>query len=71
MELKSLLENKTELKDPHPLGHCSAFIKPLPANQDLVFAHDSWYSYAAMLRILKLYKFNYRLTPGLYNPLRI
>jgi hypothetical protein len=36
-------------------GHCSALIRLLPGNTDLLAAHDTWTSYQSMLRILKRY----------------
>ncbi|XP_037702247.1 phospholipase B-like 1 [Choloepus didactylus] len=40
------------------LGHCSALIKVLPGFENIYFAHSSWYTYAAMLRIYKHWDFN-------------
>ncbi|XP_004460380.2 phospholipase B-like 1 [Dasypus novemcinctus] len=40
------------------LGHCSALIKVLPGFENIFFAHSSWYTYAAMLRIYKHWDFN-------------
>ncbi|KAG8513806.1 Phospholipase B-like 1 [Galemys pyrenaicus] len=40
------------------MGHCSALIKVLPGFENLYFAHSSWYTYAAMLRIYKHWDFN-------------
>ncbi|XP_030649443.1 phospholipase B-like 1 [Chanos chanos] len=45
-----------EFKEP-PMGHCSALIKMLPGYENLLFAHSSWYTYAAMLRIYKHWDF--------------
>ncbi|XP_036312167.1 phospholipase B-like 1 isoform X2 [Pipistrellus kuhlii] len=39
-------------------GHCSALIKVLPGFENIYFAHSSWYTYAAMLRIYKHWDFN-------------
>ncbi|XP_063078392.1 phospholipase B-like 1 [Engraulis encrasicolus] len=41
-----------------PMGHCSALIKMLPGFEDLLFAHSSWYTYAATMRIYKHWDFN-------------
>ncbi|XP_016052929.1 PREDICTED: phospholipase B-like 1 [Miniopterus natalensis] len=41
-------------------GHCSALIKVLPGFENIFFAHSSWYTYAAMLRIYKHWDFNIR-----------
>ncbi|XP_017383812.1 phospholipase B-like 1 isoform X2 [Cebus imitator] len=40
------------------MGHCSALIKVLPGFENILFAHSSWYTYAAMLRIYKHWDFN-------------
>lgn len=40
------------------MGHCSALIKVLPGYENILFAHSSWYTYAAMLRIYKHWDFN-------------
>ncbi|XP_014689697.2 phospholipase B-like 1 [Equus asinus] len=42
------------------MGHCSALIKVLPGFENIFFAHSSWYTYAAMLRIYKHWDFNIR-----------
>lgn len=39
------------------MGHCSALIKLLPGFENLLFAHSSWYTYAATLRIYKHWDF--------------
>lgn len=39
------------------MGHCSALIKVLPGYENIYFAHSSWYTYAAMLRIYKHWDF--------------
>ncbi|XP_061458353.1 putative phospholipase B-like 2 [Rhineura floridana] len=41
-------------------GSCSAFIKLLPGNQDLLVSHDTWNAYQSMLRILKKYTLPFR-----------
>ena len=43
-------------------GHCSALIRLLPGNADLLVAHDTWNSYQSMLRILKRYSLPFRLS---------
>nr|BAN82155.1 phospholipase b [Ovophis okinavensis] len=35
------------------MGHCSALIKVLPGYENIYFAHSSWFTYAATLRIYK------------------
>uniref|UniRef100_UPI0037E95D85 phospholipase B-like 1 isoform X2 n=1 Tax=Semicossyphus pulcher TaxID=241346 RepID=UPI0037E95D85 len=42
------------------MGHCSALIKLLPGYENLLFAHSSWYTYAATMRIYK--HWNFRIT---------
>uniref|UniRef100_A0A8B9K679 Phospholipase B-like n=1 Tax=Astyanax mexicanus TaxID=7994 RepID=A0A8B9K679_ASTMX len=39
------------------MGHCSALIKMLPGYENLLFAHSSWYTYAASMRIYKHWDF--------------
>lgn len=45
-------------------GSCSALIKLLPDNRDLLMSHDTWNNYQSMLRILKRYDFSYRTSPN-------
>ncbi|POI34529.1 hypothetical protein CIB84_001719, partial [Bambusicola thoracicus] len=40
------------------MGHCSALIKVLPGYENIYFAHSSWFTYAATLRIYKHWNFN-------------
>ncbi|KAG7271330.1 hypothetical protein CRUP_037279, partial [Coryphaenoides rupestris] len=40
------------------MGHCSALIKMLPGFENLFFAHSSWYTYAATMRIYKHWDFH-------------
>ncbi|CAF90435.1 unnamed protein product, partial [Tetraodon nigroviridis] len=40
------------------MGHCSALIKVLPGFENLLFAHSSWYTYAATMRIYKHWDFS-------------
>ncbi|KAA0716181.1 putative phospholipase B-like 2 [Triplophysa tibetana] len=44
-------------------GSCSALIKLLPDNRDLLMSHDTWNNYQSMLRIIKKYNFTYRTSP--------
>ncbi|KAF7248903.1 Phospholipase B [Varanus komodoensis] len=39
------------------MGHCSALIKVLPGYENIYFAHSSWFTYAATLRIYKHWDF--------------
>ncbi|KAI5630156.1 putative phospholipase B-like 2 precursor, partial [Silurus asotus] len=41
-------------------GSCSALIKLLPGNKDLLVSHDTWNNYQSMLRIMKKYVFSFR-----------
>uniref|UniRef100_A0A8D0CEX0 Phospholipase B-like n=1 Tax=Salvator merianae TaxID=96440 RepID=A0A8D0CEX0_SALMN len=52
--------NKTGNQHVLGSGSCSAFIKLLPGNRDLLVAHDTWNNYQAMLRILKKYSLPFR-----------
>ncbi|KAL4646500.1 putative phospholipase B-like 2, partial [Arapaima gigas] len=45
-------------------GSCSALIKLLPGNADLLVSHDTWNNYQSMLRIMKKYSFAYRTSPN-------
>ena len=44
------------------VGSCSALIKPLPMNSDLLVGHDTWTTYYSMLRIYKLYDFKFHMS---------
>ncbi|KAM9780476.1 phospholipase B-like 1 [Neosynchiropus ocellatus] len=39
------------------MGHCSALIKMTPGYENLLFAHSSWYTYAATMRVYKHWDF--------------
>ncbi|NXO99249.1 PLBLB protein, partial [Certhia brachydactyla] len=45
-------------------GSCSALVKLLPGQRDLLVAHDTWTSYQAMLRIIKKYTLPFRTSAG-------
>lgn len=55
--------NKSSQTRPLGSGSCSALIKLLPGNKDLLVAHDTWNNYQFMLRIMKKYNFAYRTSP--------
>ncbi|KAL2078064.1 hypothetical protein ACEWY4_025749 [Coilia grayii] len=55
--LRSRKFNLSELFSKPTMGHCSALIKMLPGYENLLFAHSSWYTYAASLRIYKHWDF--------------
>jgi hypothetical protein len=41
-------------------GHCSALLRLLPGNSDLLVSHDTWNSYQSMIRIIKKYKMPFK-----------
>ena len=45
-------------------GHCSALIKVLPKNADLMVSQVTWNDYVSMLRIFKLYEFGFHKVDG-------
>ncbi|XP_019600290.2 phospholipase B-like 1 [Rhinolophus sinicus] len=64
-DLLDLIPSFSHIKNTSPkvfkrweMGHCSALIKVLPGFENIYFAHSSWYTYAAMLRIYKHWDFN-------------
>jgi len=46
------------------LGRCSALVRLLPGNSDLLVSHDTWNSYQSMLRVLKSYSLPYHTRHG-------
>ncbi|XP_022694153.1 putative phospholipase B-like 2 isoform X1 [Varroa jacobsoni] len=48
-----------KLRRVHGGGHCSALVKMLSDNSDLLVSHVTWNDYSGMLRILKKYSLNY------------
>ncbi|CAM4657905.1 unnamed protein product [Lepidochelys olivacea] len=58
-DLESAL-NRTERKHTLGSGSCSALIKLLPGNQELLVSHDTWNTYQSMLRIIKKYMLPFR-----------
>ena len=40
-------------------GHCSALVKLLPKNLDLMISQVTWNDFNAMLRVFKLYSFDF------------
>ncbi|KAF7238436.1 putative phospholipase B-like 2 [Varanus komodoensis] len=52
--------NKSDRQRVLGSGSCSALIKLLPGNQDLLVSHDTWTTYQSMLRILKKYTLPFR-----------
>jgi len=41
-------------------GHCSALIRTLPGNSDLLVSHDTWNTYQTMIRLIKKYTLPYK-----------
>nr|XP_058973240.1 putative phospholipase B-like 2 [Pocillopora verrucosa] len=54
--LEQALGRKT-LSKSFGTGSCSALVKLLPGNKDLLISHDTWGSYNSMLRLFKSYNF--------------
>ncbi|XP_036382815.1 putative phospholipase B-like 2 [Megalops cyprinoides] len=67
-DLESAL-NKTTQSRTLGSGSCSALIKLLPGNKELLVSHDTWNNYQSMLRIIKKYSFAYRMTPEGNTPI--
>nr|XP_058895700.1 putative phospholipase B-like 2 isoform X3 [Kogia breviceps] len=63
LEDLELALNKTKTKHAMGSGSCSALIKLLPGQSDLLVAHNTWNSYQYMLRIMKKYWFQFREGP--------
>ncbi|XP_039094570.1 putative phospholipase B-like 2 [Hyaena hyaena] len=61
--------NKTKTKHVMGSGSCSALIKLLPGQSDLLIAHNTWSSYQNMLRVIKKYWFQFREDPQVNSPL--
>ncbi|XP_061115760.1 putative phospholipase B-like 2 [Conger conger] len=61
--------NKTVLSRTLGSGSCSALIKLLPGNKELLVSQDTWNSYQSMLRIMKKYSFAYRRSPNDDTPI--
>ena len=57
-DLEQVLGKKV-LRKVRGSGHCSALIKVLPKNADLLVSQVTWNDYNAMLRIYKLYRFGF------------
>ncbi|KAG7490568.1 hypothetical protein JOB18_038353 [Solea senegalensis] len=61
-DLESAL-NKSSQTRPLGSGSCSALIKLLPNNKELLVSHDTWNTYQSMLRIMKKYIFAFKVSP--------
>ncbi|XP_017686845.1 PREDICTED: putative phospholipase B-like 2 [Lepidothrix coronata] len=62
-DLESAL-NRSSLQRVLGSGSCSALVKLLPGNRDLLVAHDTWNSYQSMLRLIKKYTLPFRASAG-------
>ncbi|XP_071369739.1 putative phospholipase B-like 2 [Centroberyx affinis] len=60
-DLESAL-NKSSQTRPLGSGSCSALIKLLPNNKELLVSHDTWNTYQSMLRIMKKYNFDFSMS---------
>ncbi|XP_040928403.1 putative phospholipase B-like 2 isoform X2 [Betta splendens] len=67
-DLESALNKSSDIR-PLGSGSCSALIKLLPNNKDLLVSHDTWNTYQSMLRIIKKYIFAYKTSPQENVPL--
>ncbi|XP_062310683.1 putative phospholipase B-like 2 [Osmerus eperlanus] len=61
--------NKSSQSQPLGSGSCSALIKLLPGNKDLMVSHDTWNTYQSMLRIIKKYNFAFKTSPTGGDPI--
>ncbi|KAK7934079.1 hypothetical protein WMY93_004975 [Mugilogobius chulae] len=61
-DLEAALNKSSETR-PLGSGSCSALIKLLPDNKDLLISHDTWNTYQSMLRIIKKYIFPFKASP--------
>ena len=62
--LEEVLGRKV-LRKSRGTGSCSALIKLLPSNKDLLISHVTWSSYDGMLRIFKFYDFPFNSNGGI------
>ena len=66
--VSALTANNASLPRPEPpnsvlgSGSCSAIIKVLPDNSDMLVGHNTWTKFTNMMRIYKLYELNYRIS---------
>ncbi|XP_056384751.1 putative phospholipase B-like 2 [Hyla sarda] len=56
--------NKSDASKDLGAGSCSALIKLLPGNKDLLVSHVTWNTYQSMLRIIKKYTLPFRTNPN-------
>ncbi|XP_054157443.1 putative phospholipase B-like 2 [Oppia nitens] len=62
-ELEQVLQRKVKSVDLND-GHCSAIVRVLDDGSDLLVSHNSWTTYAWMLRLVKRYNMNYSNISG-------
>ena len=55
-DLAKALVNRTVRRHDVGQGSCSALIKVLPKNEELLISQASWFFYSTMLRVYKLYE---------------
>jgi hypothetical protein len=60
-DIDEILFKIKNIVDPFWASSCSAMIKIIGDNSDLLVGHNMWASYENMLRIAKHYKFNYHI----------
>lgn len=48
---------------------CSAFVKLAPDHKDIFVSHNTWQNYESMLKVMKYYQFDWRLTRDPSNSL--
>lgn len=56
--------NKTDASRQLGSGSCSALLKLLPGNKDLLVSHVTWNTYQSMLRIVKKYTLPFHSSPS-------
>ncbi|XP_014444515.1 putative phospholipase B-like 2 [Tupaia chinensis] len=69
LEDLELALNKTKTKASLGSGSCSALIKLLPGQRDLLVAHNTWNTYQHMLRVIKKLSFQFHQGPQEDSPL--
>lgn len=63
LEDLELALNKSKTRATLGSGSCSALLKLLPGQRDLLVAHNTWNAYQYMLRVLKKYQLQFRVGP--------
>ncbi|CAN7988693.1 unnamed protein product, partial [Ixodes pacificus] len=62
LDLENVLKRVPDEYSMDQAPACSALIKVVADNDDILFAHDAWFLYRSMLRIEKKYMFPWHLT---------